>query len=1162
MKTVAFTVFFAAFRNFTLSAMLILGVVEPLFACDDWLAETASIEGLVQKKTQTIEWVPLKLKDRLCAGDSVRVDQNSRAALYLRNNTFVRLDANSIVVFPQQQTEANFWIELRQGLAHFISRISHHFEVATPYVNAAVEGTEFLVSANGNGAVTVVEGTVKAYNDKSSSIVRAGEQSRSRARDQPILQEHVSVRPVVEWAMYNPSVVHWSSLPTTSVEEKDALQQAQQAMSENRVDRALSVLDAHINSGRSVAVARASVLLQIGRMELFDQALPPLIDKSLSDKAAGAGYALNAVADAMRGQPENALQDAKQSVVLAPDQAASYLALSYAYQAALDLDQALKAAEKAVQVQPDSPLAHLRLSELYLANGDIRAAKRALGALPKNAAAALREKAQGYVALFSADLPEAQNHFEKALALDSANPDLHLGLGLTLLRRGDLLQGRQHLEYAVSLDPVRSVLRSYLARAYFEEKRDKLAVDQWELAKQFDPNDPTPWFYSGVYKLLDNKPLPALNDLEKSNELNDARALYRSETLLQSDSASRSAAIAHAYNDAGDQQGVLLHGWDAVRKDPTNAEGHRLLADRYAGDPRYETARASELLQSQMWQGLSAYPLQPQLTESDLSVVAGSGPQRPGLNEYHSLFSQNGFYGTASGYGGSDGTWGNDLVGSVLTDHYALGVGQYHYETNGWRKDADQMQDIQDVLVQAQVLPFTMIQLEARRFDWDAGDLTPRWKGKQTQILKNDNTRDTNRLGIRQQLSSGDYLLVSYINQEINDERNQLIPAKNENRQISKPNSLELQYVRLLNSVNLVFGARGVRADNSANFHLAIDEAIPELDVLASSDYKQQQDSLNFYMYSNSYKDISFVLGVDYDKFEYRGASNTISPEFTLIPEFTIDPVTLEVVDNSVLAIVPTEHKALFDRDYSQWSPKIGITLTHWEDLQIRVASYRTFSRSVVANQTIEPAMIAGFSQLFSDREALSSDNYGIALDYNAGSHFRVGASLLRRLFEGPLLLVEPEKGSEGTESLFDGYINYQVNTKAQVNVNLQSLEIKDDSAIGATDGVSQAKNVAVPVEFVYFTDSSLSLSITESYLKHNIDFSVSPDTLGNDRASVYVTDLKARFRLPQKRGVMEVGVKNLFDNNTEIVEFSQADATYLGGYPSRFWYFSAYLNL
>ena len=98
----------------------------------------------------------------------------------------------------------------------------------------------------------------------------------------------------------------------------------------------------------------------------------------------------------------------------------------------------------------------------------------------------------GFVRLARLETAQASEAFQKSIARDPAAPLPRLGLGLATIRRGHLEEGRQEIEVAVSLDPGDSLLRSYLGKAYYEERQPDLAADQFKLAQDFDPNDPTP----------------------------------------------------------------------------------------------------------------------------------------------------------------------------------------------------------------------------------------------------------------------------------------------------------------------------------------------------------------------------------------------------------------------------------------------------------------------------------------------------------------------------------------------------------------------------------------------------------------------------------------------------------------------------------------------
>ena len=158
-----------------------------------------------------------------------------------------------------------------------------------------------------------------------------------------------------------------------------------------------------------------------------------------------------------------------------------------------------------------------------------------------------------------ADLAEfrtgaAKEAFERAIELAPADPLPRLGLGLAQIREGDLEQGRENLEVAVGLNGNDALLRAYLGKAYFEEKRDELADEQYAIAKELDPLDPTAYLYEAIKQQTENRPVEALQNLQKSIELNDNRAIYRSRLLLDQDRAARGTSLARIYDDLGFEQ--------------------------------------------------------------------------------------------------------------------------------------------------------------------------------------------------------------------------------------------------------------------------------------------------------------------------------------------------------------------------------------------------------------------------------------------------------------------------------------------------------------------------------------------------------------------------------------------------------------------------------
>ena len=291
----------------------------------------------------------------------------------------------------------------------------------------------------------------------------------------------------------------------------------------------------------------------------------------------------------------------------------------------------------------------------------------------------------GFVHLAQIDTRQARADFEAAIERDSFNPLARLGLGLAMIRDGELVEGREQLEIAVALDPTNSLLRSYVGKAYYEEKRDELAASELEVARALDPFDPTPWFYDAIRKQTINRPVEALRDVQQSIILNDNRAVYRSRLLLDEDLAARSASLARVYRDLGFEELALVEGWKSIAADSGDYSGHRLLADAYSTLPRHQIARVNELFQSQILQPINITPIQPQLSEGNIFVLENAGPNALAFNEFNPLFNRNRLAFQGSGIVGGNDTVGDSAVVSGVHNRLSFSLGQFHYETDGFR---------------------------------------------------------------------------------------------------------------------------------------------------------------------------------------------------------------------------------------------------------------------------------------------------------------------------------------------------------------------------------------------------------------------------------------------------------------------------------------------
>ena len=447
--------------------------------CDAPVARAVSVQGRVESQsTGETSWRPVAREDAFCPGDRIRVLGNGRSEIVLENETILRMDGNTAVTIRGAERKETSLLDLLGGIAYFFSRTPRSVTVYTPFVNAAVEGTEFLVAMEENRArVTVFEGMVSATNTAGSVRVGPGQSAEAEAGKAPSLQTVVRPREAVQWTLYYPPVL---PAPLDAVPPPEG-------------------------------PARAAFLLSIGRVEEARAEIEGILGKSPGDARA---LALLASIDVAGNRKEEALALGRKAVDADPGLAAAWIALSYAQQAVFDLKGARESLREAVRRAPGDALAWARLSELELFFGDLAAALEAAGkAASLDPGVSRTQTVLGYAGLAEGRRKESKAAFGKAISLDQADPLPRLGLGLAQIREGRLDEGRRQIEIAAALDPGNSLLRSYLGKAYYEEKRDKPASAQLETAKSLDPADPTPYFYDAIRKQSVNRPVEALHDL-------------------------------------------------------------------------------------------------------------------------------------------------------------------------------------------------------------------------------------------------------------------------------------------------------------------------------------------------------------------------------------------------------------------------------------------------------------------------------------------------------------------------------------------------------------------------------------------------------------------------------------------------------------------------
>jgi tetratricopeptide (TPR) repeat protein len=1082
-----------------------------------------SVQGNVEvRRAGQTQWQQARLNDFYCAGDRIQVGERSRADVALANQPILRLDQNSTINLAGIKEQRTGLVELLAGALYFFSRLPRNLEIQTPFVNAGVEGTEGLVAVEANRTlISIFEGRVRAENQFGNVSLAGGQSAIAEQGGAPVITLVARPRDAVQWAIYYaptlyfraadfPAGLGWEGMVRNSIE---AYMKGDMPAAFDRI----AGVPANLNEPRFF-VYRASLLLAIGR---YDEGTRDL-ERALSLRPNYSdALALQTVIAVVQNDKERALNVGKQAITADPKSAAAAIALSYAQQANFDLNGALSSLQQAVQLEPENALAWARLAELQLSlsrlEEALEAAQKAVAIDPN---LSRTQTILGFAYLIRVDTGAAKTAFERAIELDQGDGLPRLGLGLAKIREGDLAEGRMELDVAVSLDPDNALFRSYLGKAYYEEKRDKQASDQYETAKQLDPKDPTPYFYNSILKETQNRPVEALRELERSIELNDNRAIYRSRLPLDQDLATRSANIGRIYRDLGFEKLALVEGWKSISADPSDYSGHRLLADNYLTLPRHEIARDSELLVSQLLQPLNLNPVQPRLLSDRLLFLDNFKPSFAGLNEYSPLFVGNQLRLFLDGVAGNKDTFGDNVIASGIYKNVSASFGQSHFRSNGFRKNNDITQDIYNAFAQAELNPRISIQMEFRSNDLNQGD--------RFLLFDRNNFFDpfdetfktrTVRGGFRYGITPDQTLIGSYFYRELTDEIDSSPLGISVKERAHFP---EFRYFYRNNDwfkLTAGFGNFFGTAREKTFFFSFLDSA-------SSTDLMHH----NFYSYTyiEPLRNLTLTLGL------------------------SGDILRTEVVDRNQ---VNPKVGLLWNFDNEFGGAKLNTT--------IRGGALRTVKRLVVSNQTLEPTQVAGFNQFFDDINGTKSWRSGIGLDHkisfsnpflSLGDESRtiyLGAEFTKRDMSVPKIITQPTRHTievDEDERIARTYAYWTPFKSLGIGAEYSFEKLGRDPLAQNAEALVKSTTHRVPLSLRFFDPSGVFAMGKATYVDQSGRFQFSSGDIqsGHDRFWVY--DASIGYRLPRRWGTLSVDALNLFDSKFRFQDIDPQNSTIAPG--------------
>ena len=1005
-------------------------------------------------------WQPVGVGAPLASGETVRTGAGSRVAILLANGTQLKLNANSQLELKEAAPRPEGFAPVAvQALQNFLRMLSGEvwvrgrepLEVQTVPATATIRGTEFnlAVGPDAVARLAVLAGLVEFSNPRGRVLVAANEQAEATRDAAPRKTVLVESLHAVQWSFYYPP------LPATLMSADARAAQA------------------HLLRGE-VAQAR----------QVIDRALAANADDAQA-------HSLRAIIALTQNRKAEARADADRAVAADPASPAAHLSLSWVKQAEFDLDGALAAARQAVALDPDYVPALVQESTLLFGMGRLReavtVAERARELAPDDA---MVHTVWGFLQLARNRVPDAHLAFREAIARDSTLALPRVGLGLILFRWNETDAAVAELRKATLLEPRVSLYQSYLGKAFYEVKQDAWAEQTLALARELDPHDPTPWFYDAVRLQSVNQPVAAVENLQKSIELNDHRGVYRSRLLLDEDRAARSATLGRAYNDLGFTQLALREGQQSIARDPTNYSARRLLVDANAAIPDREVARASELLQAQLLKPLNIVPVSPQLAETRLLIPQG-GPLTPSLYEFNPLFVREGLNLWASGVVGNQETWGNELLMSGLTERFFYSIGQFHYQNDGFRPNNDLRNDIYNLFVQMAVTPDFSLQAEYRHRETTSGDLRSRFSGRFRAFERRAIEQDMARAGARYALSPRTNVIASLIHAD--------------------------------RSTALSFPNVNISAKGEAKGYLG------ETQLL------HKADRSNFITGLGAYSTDNIFSG-----FEQRSVTNhqIISYGYAniQIPENLIWTVGLSYESNENV-----------NADLHEFSPKLGLRWAINDHLALRAAAFKAVRRDFAVDQTIQPTQVTGFNQFFDETAMTVSKNYGAGADVRFNDRLFGGLEAFRRDLDVPIGTLDVPEFYEierDRENYYSAYLYGLPSHRWAVAASwlYESFEVKEGILSQLfIPKPARLRTISLPVYVRYFDPSGFFAEVGVTYVNQHVQF-LDPQsfTISPTQSEEFtLVDVGLGYRLPKRWGILSLEARNLFDKEFRFQDYA-----------------------
>jgi len=476
-------------------------------------------------------------------------------------------------------------------------------------------------------------------------------------------------------------------------------------------------------------------------------------------------------------------------------------------------------------------------------------------------------------------------------------------------------------------------------------------------------------------------------------------------------------------------------------------------------------------------------------------------------------------------YGTNDTTSAGEGIVAGIFGKLSVSAGFSNFTTDGWRPNATQKDSNANVFLQYELSPKTSIQVEYRYRNLQQGDVQQRFFDNNFEPRFIDaEVRNTARIGGRHSFTPDSILLTNFTYVKSSQQLTYAPPNAPEvapgipisfyqiNGKEEKQDSYtgEIQHMLRIQNFNLVTGATYAQQNGHP----------PQtLNLNLASIFGPGSENVNFI---NQPVPLLVQLYRAYGYAYFKPIQN-----LTLIAGGSQDYVV------GSPANVPGPNSA---NSTSQFNPKFGILYQPHPNTTIRLAAFRTLKGPTLNEQTIEPTQVAGFNQFFDDTAITEGWRYGAAVNQKFSKTFFGGVEGSYRKVEIPVFnaidqTVQETNTNEWYQAL--GYLNYAPHPWVALRASYQYDQYSNSLPSVGQFSDQNLYTSRVPLSAGFFHPSGFIANLTTTYWNQKGDFQQladPPGTIVSGHDTFWLTDAMVGYRMPERYGLITVGVKNLFD--------------------------------